>query len=185
MTMCRPQEFFECDSLKLRNNQFTFEEFIDHFTDEKGKFTYFLDWSGFNIPGFILDSFFKKFELTRRENILRNLVKKFSGQQYYVIATKKDDEMTVKHELVHAYYHMDPEYKKQADILIKNLEKPLRDKLVSVLKDWGYLKKVFYDEINAYLSTSSLSYLKSEFGMNFTQDCVKPFRRLANKRLRQ
>jgi hypothetical protein len=35
-TMCRPQEYYEASSSKLRGNVFTFEKLVDHYTDDNG-----------------------------------------------------------------------------------------------------------------------------------------------------
>ena len=47
--MCRPQEFYEAATAKLRNNKFTYENVIDFYMDKDGSLDYFKIWAGFNI----------------------------------------------------------------------------------------------------------------------------------------
>ena len=181
MTMCRTQEYYECNSTKLKGKVFTIEKFIDHYVKDDGSFDYFNFWTGFNIPGYILEEFFEKFELTEREEKLRNVTKKFKNKMYYLIATKVADKSTIKHELVHACYYLDPVYKQNVDVLIRHMNKNLKKDLVNELKSWGYAKHVINDEINAYISTSSYKYLRDELDLKITKQDIKPFVDLAKR----
>lgn len=181
MTMCRPQEFYECNSDKLRNRIFTFEEFIDHYTDKDGSFGYFSFWSGFNIPGPVLEDFFELFELNQREQELRKVTKKFKNKLYYVISTRTSDKMTLKHELVHAHYYLNPVYKQEVDVLIRHMDKDVRKQLIKNLKEFGYATPVINDEINAYMATSSHKYLVEELDLDVRKEDIKPFVDLAKE----
>jgi uncharacterized tellurite resistance protein B-like protein len=181
MTMCRPQEFYECNSDKLRGKIFTFEQFIDHYTDKDGSFGYFSFWSGFNIPGPVLEDFFELFDLNDKEKQLRKVTKKFKNKLYYVISTRATDKMTLKHELVHAHYYLNPVYKQEVDVLIRHMDKDIRKQLVKELKEWGYASHVINDEINAYMATSSHKYLIEELDLNVRKEDMKPFVDLAKK----
>jgi hypothetical protein len=184
MTMCRAQEFYECNSDKLRNKIFTFEQFVDHYTDKNGVFSYFDFWSGFNIPGPVLEDFFSLFELTEREKELRRVTKKFKNKLYYVISTKALDKVTLDHELIHAHYYLNPVYKQEVDVLIRHMDKDVKKDIVKELKDWGYAQHVINDEINAYMATSSHKYLIQELDLKVTKEDMKPFVDLARKILR-
>lgn len=184
MTMCRPQEFYECNSDKLRNKIFTFEQFVDHYTDKDGVFSYFDFWTGFNIPGPVLEDFFELFDLTVREKQLRKVTKRFKNKLYYVISTKKTDHRTLEHELIHAHYYLNPAYKQEVDVLIRHMDKDIKKNLIIELKDWGYSQHVMNDEINAYLATSSHKYLVEELNIDIRKQDMKPFINLARKILR-
>ena len=184
MTMCRAQEFYECNSDKLRGKIFTFEEFIDHYVDKEGYFNYFSFWSGFNISGPMLEDFFELFDLTDREKELRKVTNKFKKKLYYVICTRVSDKVTLDHELIHAHYYLNPVYKQEVDVLIRHMDKDVRKKLVKELKDWGYAAHVINDEINAYMSTSSHKYLIEELDLTVSKEDMKPFVNLARKILR-
>ena len=181
LTMCRPQEFYECNSDRLRNKIFTFEEFIDHYTDKEGFFNYFSFWTGFNIPGQVLEDFFSLFELSDRETELRKVTKKFKNKLYYVISTRAADKVTLDHELVHAHYYLNPVYKQEVDVLIRHMDKDIRKQLIKELKEWGYASHVINDEINAYMSTSSHKYLVEELDLSVRKEDMKPFVNLAKE----
>jgi hypothetical protein len=185
MTMCRPQEFYECNSDRLRDKIFSFEKFIDHYTDKDGYIDYFHFWTGFNIPGPVLEDFFELFELTEREKELRNVTKKFKNKLYYVISTKAMDKRTLEHELIHAHYYLNPAYKQEVDVLIRHMDKDIKKDVVRGLKEWGYAPHVMNDEINAYMATSSHKYLVEELDLTkVRKEDMKPFVDLAKQILR-
>jgi len=185
MTMCRAQEFYECNSDKLRGKIFTIEEFIDHYVDKDGYFDYFSFWSGFNIPGPVLEDFFELFDLTYREKELRKVTRKLKNKLYYVISTKISDKRTLNHELIHAHYYLHPSYKQKVDVLIRHMDKDVKKDVIRVLKQWGYASNVINDEINAYMATSSHKYLIEVLDLQkVRKEDMKPFVDLARKILR-
>jgi len=183
-TMCRPQEYYEASSSKLRGNVFSFEKLVEHYTDDNGYISYFNYWSGFNLPGEVFTDFLNKFDLTMREQKLYNLVKSHINKPYYLIACKKEDNVTLEHELVHAHYYLNPTYKQAANILVKHMNPELRKDLTRKLKFLGYTNAVIVDEINAYMATSSTKYLKEDMHLDITYKDVKPFKELAETVLR-
>lgn len=148
-TMLRFQEHYE--SPKFRNKIFTLKEFKDWYRNrtESGKFTYYHDWGGFNVPGFIFKPFligqFKN--LTAREKKVLILLKDTNLDKTYIIATLKDND-ALRHEIAHGLFYTKPSYKKSALQIIKsgNLKK-LKKHLLS----HGYCKQVLNDECQAYL----------------------------------
>jgi len=184
LTLCRPQEFYECNSTKLRNKVFDFSDFLDHYLQKDGSIDYFNYWAGFNLPSHILEEFFKHFELSKKEKELYKLTRKFANKPYYVIATKKNDSATLKHELVHAYYYLNPSYKQKVDTVVRHMRTDLKKDLINILKTMGYSNNVIIDEINAYMASSTTKYLKEEFYLDLTKKDVKPFVELANNILR-
>jgi hypothetical protein len=179
LTMCRPQEYYECESTKLRGKVFTYEKLIEHYIQDDGHLNYFSIWSGFNIPSSILENFFAKFDLTKREQKLYNVTRPYSKKPYYFIASKSNDTDTLRHELVHAHYYLNPVYKQAANILVKYMRNDLRKKLTAGLKQKGYSNSVIVDEINAYMATSGTKYLIHEFELDVTKKDIKPFEDLA------
>ncbi len=67
----RMQEFYECPDERFRGKYFTLDEYMDWYAGRhpQGKFSYFEDWAGFNIPGSSLIKFWNVF--TEKEGILR------------------------------------------------------------------------------------------------------------------
>lgn len=185
MTMCRPQEFYECNSKRLRGKTFSFYDLVDHYMDDRGVLGYFDFWSGFNIPSTMLEKFFSLHnDLNVRETKLRNITNPYKDKLYYVVASQKNDIDTLKHELVHAHYFLNPVYKQEVNTIIKHMRPDLKSKLIIELSDLGYTKSVMSDEINAYMATSGLKYLKEEFDLKITGKDIKPFVDLAKTVLR-
>ena len=188
LTMCRPQEFYECKSKKLRGNRFTFEDFLDYNMDTDGNISYYNFWSGFNIPGDKLNDFFRTFsDLSKREQKLFDIVKNYMIKKipYYVIGTVETDKVTVIHELAHAAYYIDDVYKQEVNVLVKHMDSNIKRELTSKLTDMGYAKKVIVDEINAYMSTSSRHYFKSNMDITLSNSDLEPFVELFNKMVLQ
>jgi hypothetical protein len=185
MTLSRPQEFYESDNVKLRNRIFSYEQFIDQYTHKDGCFDYFTNWGGFNLPCHVLEDFFDTFELTKRELQVRNVTKKYKRKSYYVIGTLSNDKETLKHELLHAHYYLNHAYKQQVDVLVRSMRKDLKTQLTFGLKNMGYANHVITDEINAYMASSTLKYLRNEMDLILTKADTKPFVELAETVLRR
>lgn len=163
----RIEEFYE--SPYFKGKVFTLEEFKAWYRKFKGsRFSYFTDWSGFNIPSHVWRRFFNgSFQpLSSHEAKLYQKVQKLVGDKsdFYVIGIcGVQREETLLHELVHALFFLSPEYKKAVREILKNKNlTPLKTYLLSV----GYSKSVLVDEINAYL-VADAKYLKS---LGFDQD---------------
>lgn len=184
LTFCRPQEYYECNSKKLRNKFFTFSEFLDHYLNKDGHITYFSYWAGFNIPGHVLEKFFEMFDLSEQERVLYNITRKYSGNPYYLIGTRKNDASTLKHELVHAYYYLDQGYRQEVNTIVKHMRPNLKKQISSTLQEMGYNKTVMVDEINAYMSTSSTKYLREDLQLEVSRKDTKPFVELSKTVLR-
>ena len=167
-TFMRPQEFYESPYPEIRGQHFRVSEFMTRYAmDHGGKFTYFEDWHGFNIPGDVVLDFFKKFDAwdrTTGENIIFEATK--SLDKFYLIGTHSGGEDdALDHELVHASYYLDDEYRHHANVLIGHwLTQPHAKKLIEYLKSRGYGDSTMTDEINAYLATTDEAYWKEELG---------------------
>jgi hypothetical protein len=151
-TMMRFQEHYE--SPRFRGKVFTREDYEDWYATERGKFTYYEDWSGFNLPSRVLNAFKKgAFDpLTEKEKALLKLVGSRAKGDSYVIGCIKGDAQTLAHECVHGLFAIFPKYRK--DVLVTIARHPtalLRKKLGRM----GYHPDVFDDEINAYLLTGA------------------------------
>src|SRR6478736_5772065 len=105
LTFMRFQEHYE--SPKFRNKVFSVGEFKDWYRTEYGSFSYVADWSGFNIPSYILNPFQAGLfhPLTRAEKALLRLIDKIA-HPFYIIGTSKESPTDVHHELAHALYHL-------------------------------------------------------------------------------
>ncbi len=151
-TFLRFQEHYE--SPEFKGKIFTLDEYKKWYSEIKGDFTYYTDWSGFNIPSHILNPFFAgDFDpLSDEEKIF---LEYFKGDEhpFYIIGLYGDIntervQKTLKHETAHGLYYTRPEYKKQVDEVLKKYD-------LNLIKEWlrsmgGYHESVLDDESHAY-----------------------------------
>lgn len=152
-TFLRFQEYYE--SPEFRNKIFTLKEYKQWYIKQNGEFSYYTDWGGFNIPSKILKPFYKnKFKnLSKREKDFLHLFSNKRGK-FYIIGTygnDLDNLECLKHELAHAFYYIDDEYKKSVNKLCKSFTKA--NIAYYALLKVGYCKHVLMDELNAYTAT--------------------------------
>ena len=148
MAFIRFQEHY--DSPKFKNKCFTLDEFKAWYMKEnKTKaFTYYTDWAGYNFPDTALNVFqqgrFK--EITEAE---KSILKRFSQVKgrFYVIGSKSGDDETFRHEMAHAFYYLEPEYRKKAEFIVNSHDTKAIKKW---LKGQGYDDDVIIDEIQAH-----------------------------------
>lgn len=161
MTFCRVQEFYESPFEEIRGKNFNMIEFQRLYSlKNEGIFTYPNDWVGFNIPSSILNKFYKGMWVQSDWNMYDSVFKKIINQinqdkPFYLIGAQKKDQKTINHELCHAFYNLNSDYKKSVDKLINNIPRRFLDKMKKVLRKTGYCNKVLRDEIQAYLSCDS------------------------------
>ena len=182
-TLLRFQEHYE--SPEFRNKTFTLKEFKEWYTKNSpngvktGKFTYYKDWSGFNFPSSVLmpfyDGQFKR--LSKKEKlVLETLPKKI--ERFYVIGVDsghKNMEGVLNHELAHAYYFIDEEYKNNVDSIISSYNV---EDAKEAIKYTGYCDEVLIDEVNAY-SICGYEYVGYEF---FPQDMIEKLKKLFDEK---
>ncbi len=180
MTFLRYQEFQ--DSPKFAGKNFTITEFMRWYTNkydpESRKFTYSGDWAGYNIPVSLIG----KVECPDKneyDDTMYDISKKTCDKKYrgyldfpcnlflpaYLISaskttTKIEYKITVLHELTHAMYYLDEEYKQKVKETYKNINKKLLNKLTKIVEDKGYadVQELLEDELQAYLTTSNNEY---------------------------
>jgi hypothetical protein len=172
----RPQEFYESNFPNIQNNYFTLEEYIDTYVHATGAFTYYNDWAGFNISSYHIKQFFNKFayNLSKKEIILLELLKKINPEltdPFYVIGTKHQDAKSINHELAHAYYYLNTNYRAYMEKESLKFSLSLWDKLnCNLQENYLYNKNVIRDEAQAYLATSSRQHCLTLFNW---EDSVK------------
>jgi hypothetical protein len=154
LSMCRIEEFYESPFENIRGKSFSLEEFISTYSDIKGNINYFSYWDGFNVPVSEMNNFRECNKiLTSRELEIFNILRKDTK---YVIATEiGSDKTTFEHELAHARYSTNEEYRIFVDEIIFRIPKELRYRLNKCLLDINYCESVLDDEIHSYLLTST------------------------------
>lgn len=180
-TFLRLQEFYESPYPEIKGKHFTLQKFKGIYSKNTGKFTYYDDWSGFNVPGHIAEEFFKVFsDLSRKEKkLLKFIVPAIKrGQKFYIIGIpmRLGREILV-HELAHAFFYTSPKYKKEMLHLVQNLPSEIRTQIYVKLKKLGYCNAVLKDETQAYLATTTIDHLRHYFGRGIYASHSAPFKK--------
>jgi len=187
MLFCRAQEYYESPSPKFRGKNFSIWDYMKWYHDQyKFGFSYGRDWSGFNIPLKVVRECYNK--LTKPESpydkimdeILNKL--KLQGPEGYLIGAKDTEGETFKHEVCHALYHTNKNYKKQMDALTHGLPKKYYNVFASNLVQMGYTTKVVEDEIQAYLQ---YGYEEPKFGTGVDIDVRKEYSNIYKEAAKQ
>jgi hypothetical protein len=180
MSFLRYQEYQE--SPKFAGKKFTITEFMAWYTKEtdpeERKFTYVKDWAGFNIPTVLIGkvgsmienddwneydqamlNIYEEISYTTMHDIVRDI--KFDPASTYLISArpdyKGDRRELIMHELAHAMYYLDDEYKRGCERIFKRTDKKLIKDLSNRLIKKGYLSQsvIIKDEIQAFLTTDT------------------------------
>lgn len=141
----RIQEHYE--SSRFRNRVFTLEDYMDWYAAEFGAFTYYEDWSGFNVPSSAFAAFYAgRFDpLLRKERRLLDLFRR-ERKPFYVIGIVSDADLD--HEIAHALFHTRPEYRNAVLTAMRRHDTAALEKR---LQSMGYHHSVLSDEVHAYL----------------------------------
>jgi hypothetical protein len=152
--LVRFQEHYENPNPKFTSGPFTLTEFKTWYRRQKGgRFTYFSDWAGFNVPGHIIDVFRRGVfnPLTKAEKWLIQEIKPAPHQRYCVIGTSdQDGHEALDHELAHAFYALDTQYRRQVNKIIAAAGEHVSG-VFRWLVSMKYGHHVLVDETHAYL----------------------------------
>lgn len=145
-TFLRVQEHFE--SPAFRGKIFTVKQYQKWFRQQFNA-EYYDSYEGFNVPSYVLKPFIQgKFDpLNQAEKKLVALFQTRKGK-YYIVASARGDNLTLKHELAHGLYYLNDEYRKAVK---KMLSKINIKNVIKFLEKDGYHPAVCNDEANAYL----------------------------------
>jgi hypothetical protein len=187
MTFCRLQEYYESPFKQIRNKAFTMTEFQRLYAKEFGDgiFSYPIDWAGFNVPGDVFDKFIQEnFEDWGSEydfvtEDIYAKIKDDNNSRDYLIAAGPKDIDTINHEICHALYYLDSEYKQNVNSIISELNVSLFEHFKTQLLEKGYSKNVIVDEINAYLCFDGEKIITDDIKMNKKEN--KNFQHVQNK----
>jgi hypothetical protein len=160
-TMMRVQEYYE--SPEFKGKVFTHEEYQDWYAKTQGKFSYYEDWSGFNLPRICVEEVFVRFpDLWNKERVLCKEVIESNSQ--YIIACVKGDVASMVHEISHGLYYTDPLYQNDMDLLNEKFPKAIKKKIFAELRNAGYHEYVWEDELQAYMVDG----INNTYDFNFT-----------------
>lgn len=179
-TFLRFQEHFESPSFK--GKIFSLEDFKYWYTKNSlnGKktkqFTYYSDWSGFNIPSETLIPFQDGlFDPLSDEEI--EFLKLFESKKrpFYIIGTFGNEKKSLNHEIAHALFYTNEKYRQKALAVIHEIPDEFKELFVKDLESFGaYHYSVYLDEMQAYLVSGLEKLEKSGFD-------VFPFLRFEKK----
>ncbi|MHA1757230.1 MAG: hypothetical protein ACTSVV_10705 [Promethearchaeota archaeon] len=183
----RLQEFYESPIKQVRGKYFTLEDAITYYAydqKEEPKFTYFEDWAGFNVPGNIVNNFYRIFRttLTNKERALFDeIIFEKEHEDFYLIGVIEGEEETMKHEVAHGFYYLNKAYKKEMNKLIKELPQRMKDRIKKELLSLGYCKQVVKDETQAYLATGIREGMVSIIDYTLYWNLIKKFEKVFKK----
>jgi hypothetical protein len=151
-TFLRVQEHYE--SPKFHGRVFTLEQYMDWYAGRHGNFTYYQDWSGFNVPSTAFEPFYAgKFDpLSDKEKQLLRLFKGLRERFYVIGVYDADMKHSLKHELAHALYFIDDDYRQAVRNAMRGHN---TSALARQLAEAGYARHVIRDEIQAYIVAPS------------------------------
>ena len=173
MTFCRLQEFYESPFKQVQGKAFSMDEFQRMYAKKfgDGVFTYPADWAGFNVPGNVVNKFINTTFMdwgSEYDFVIEDIYAKIThhnNDAFYIIGSGPKDKDTINHEICHALYYLDKDYKFKVDYIISGLETKLLNYFKSELLDQGYSKGVLIDEVNDYMCFYS-SYLLTSKKLN-------------------
>lgn len=192
MHFLRFQEYYE--SKKYFHKFFTLIDFMEWYSQEHGEgcFTYPNDWGGFNVPSECLLPFIENIGLAFPDKnhyddlmiYIINQLRMIEGDVFYLIGTseEKNDQKTLDHELAHALYFTNLEYRKKVQLILDNMPPIRRNKAKEILLKIGYHESTHDDEIHAYSSTEICQDLIGVIPKKTKADLKKLFREFKNKK---
>jgi hypothetical protein len=104
---------------------------------------------GLNFPFNIIKS-------TKVQSKLISKILKYEAQ--YLIAYKKGDIITKKHEMQHAKYYIDSEYRDSVKKMWDSFDNKYKSNVISMLGKMGYPDHVMLDEFQAYYYTEKTNF---------------------------
>lgn len=160
-TMIRFQEHYE--SPYFKDKIFSLEEFKSWYIENSpngkktGEFTYYSDWNGFNIPSQVLKPFYEGLfeDISENEQLI---LKKFKNERdnFYIIgvhgAFEKPEEL-LRHEIAHALFSTDKNYKRE--VLSAISQHDVQELKKEIKQLGGYHDDVLEDEVHAYIIDST------------------------------
>jgi len=166
MLFLRAQEYYESPNPKIKKRTFDVAEYLkwyakSKYSSKKDIQSYVLDWTGYNIPYDIAKECYTKLKdrpdlMTPYDLYFYDILKYISDKKRpgkaYIIGTDKLRSRTTVHELHHALYYLDANYRNDVERFFKKIPKKTLKELEKILLSVGYEKHVLYDELITYLN---------------------------------
>jgi hypothetical protein len=164
MLFLRAQEYYESPFDDFRGRNFNIFAYMNRYRKhyKKNYFSYPDDWSGYNIPSNELEGCYDQLDydtsmVTPYDEHMMNLIWYIRQYQkrgnFYILGVDSLDSWVMDHEMAHALFFTNPEYKKEMTELLLQIPEPMQELLSEFMIKEGYPTKVIADEIQAYMST--------------------------------
>lgn len=160
MLFCRAQEFYESPNAKFRGKHFSIWDYVNWYvkTYKRDCFSYPADYVGFNLP---LETVIKCYsEASAFETPYDTAMWSLATELYdsgdsrkYLIGVDTVETDIFEHELAHALYYVNDNYRQEMDAITNQLSKPDFNCFQKNLLNLGYCKAVVRDEVQAYMAT--------------------------------
>ena len=98
------------------------------------------------------------FHIIKSANPSKFISKILKYEAEYIIIYKKGDIVTKKHEMQHAKYYIDKEYRESVKKLWDSFDIKYKSNVISMLKKMGYPEHVMLDEFQAYYYTEKTNF---------------------------
>jgi len=177
--LCRIEEHYE--SPEFKGKIFTLGQYREWYSSRYGAWTYYKDWSGFNIPGASLDLFNRGLfdPLEPEESEVIDLFRHKTGTFCIIGTFEGGDADVFEHEICHAMFCTNPEYKSEVLEALSEFDNGLGALKKMLIDDLGYNESVLLDECHAYVCESS-DWLK-EKGIDFPEELVQILKEIKAK----
>jgi len=180
MTFLRYQEFYESPFNQFRGKSFRILNFMKAYSLKfgKGAFTYPIDWSGFNLPSYVITNI-RKLGIpdpndydTAMWQVYQHCKKQANGDKFYIIGVVKGND-ALDHEIAHGLFYLNSAYKKEMVKLVKQMDPELRKVMNTYLFKVGYTPRVFVDETQANMATTGdFGYYSERHTLPFPLDSI-------------
>jgi len=190
MHFLRAQEYYESNCPKFYRKEFRLLDYIEWYSkNNDSQFTYAYDFTGFNVPGNIMNKIYTEFAwddyFNKYDSVMANVVATIHSligktTDYYLIGAQADDSESIDHEIAHALWHISLEYQTQQLENIDKIDNLVISKIKDCLRSEKYSEDVIYDEVQAYLSTGlddSLAEIIGKGEKKLTREFISTFKK--------
>lgn len=181
LTFLRFQEYYE--SPRFKGQVFSLDDFKEWYSSQHGgEFSYVDDWSGFNVPSWVMKPFIDgAFDpLSDLEKALIGMLKD-KRDPFYLIGTN-DSLDALEHEICHALFYVDAAYRDSVTATIEHNREKLRE-VFDKMTELGYHESVAVDEVHAYLCANPDWLISS--GISFDIQISKQLQELRSEAARR
>ncbi len=168
----------------LKEKRFDVSHFVEEYSDETGYIKYFSYWEGHNFSKSQLEKWSDKHWPSLSDMELNILNASDSlPKDGYIISMVEGDKVTLRHELAHALFNQNEEYRNKALVIIDTINKPVYNSFELLLSQMNYNESVIKDEMHAYLTAFDKEEFDEEFPLLDTElkDQIVAFDNLFNE----